>query len=124
MAAWPGSAPAIPGTGGVVLGTAPGGEPAIVPFFTATRGTRCSVIGDPALPKVMALRALGAGARVQVVTSMPADWFRLRGRAGPSAERLAVVGPGAPPPDGNRQPITSSYPSLNFLTNRSASEKS
>jgi hypothetical protein len=100
MPAWPGSAPAIPGTGdGVVLGTAPGGEPAIVPFFTATRGTRCAVIGDPALPKVLALRALDAGARVQVVTSMPGDWFRLRGRVGPSAERLAVVGPGAPPPD-------------------------
>jgi hypothetical protein len=73
-----------------------------VPFFTATRGTRCAVIGDPALPRVMALRALDTGARVQVVTSMPADWFRLRGRAGASAERLAVVGPGTPPPDATR----------------------
>jgi hypothetical protein len=104
MAAWSGSAPAIPGDGGgVVLGTAVDGEPVVVPFFTARRGTRIAVIGDPALPKLIAHRAIDAGARVQVVTPAPGDWFRLRGRAGLSAERLAIVDPGAPPPpDGTR----------------------
>ncbi len=96
------SRPVSAGTSGVVLGTEPGGEPVIVPFFTATRGTRCAVIGDPALPKLVALRALDAGARVQVVTSMPGDWYRLRSRAGLSAERLAVAAPGAAPPCGTR----------------------
>lgn len=99
MAAWSGSAPATPGAGGgVVLGTAADGEPVVVPFFTARRGTRTAAIGDPALPKLIALRALDAGARVQVVTSAPGDWFRLRGRAGLPDERLAVVDPGTPPP--------------------------
>ena len=104
MAVSPGSAPAIPDAdGGVVLGTVPGGEPVKVPFFTQARGTRCAVIGDRSMPKLMAKRALDAGARVQVVTSEPEDWFRLRGRAGLSPERLAIVGPGtAPPPDGTR----------------------
>jgi hypothetical protein len=103
MAAWSGSAPAIPSaSGGVALGTAADGEPVVVPFFSARRGTRFAVIGDPGLPKLIAVRALDAGARVQVVTTVPGDWFRLRGRARLSAERLAVVDPGAPPPDGTR----------------------
>jgi hypothetical protein len=104
MTAWSGSAPAIPGAGGgVVLGTEADGEPVVVPFFTASRGTRVCVIGDSALPKVIALRAIDAGARVQVVTSAPDNWFRLRGRAGLSAERLAVVPPGTPPPLNGRR---------------------
>jgi hypothetical protein len=102
MAVSPGSAPAIPDVdGGVVLGTVPGGGPVRVPFFTAARGTRCAVIGDRSIAALMAKRALDAGARVQVVTSEPDDWFRLRGHAGLSPERLAVADPGtAPPPDG------------------------
>ena len=104
MAVSPGSAPAIPdANGGVVLGIVPGGEPVKVPFFTQARGTRCAVIGDPSMPKLMAKRALDAGARVQVVTPEPEDWFRLRGRAGLAPERLAIVGPDtAPPLDGTR----------------------
>lgn len=104
MAVSPGSAPVIPVTdGGVVLGTAPGGEPVRVPFFTQARGTRCAVIGDGAMPKLMAKRAVDAGARVQVITAEPDDWFRLRGHAGLPAERLVVVEPGtAAPPDGTR----------------------
>lgn len=103
MAARSGSAPAVPGVSGVVvLGTAADGEPVAVPLFTARRGTRVAAVGDPALPKLMALRAIQAGARVQVVTAAPEDWFRLRGRAALSAERLAVVDRGAPPPDSTR----------------------
>jgi hypothetical protein len=104
MAVSPGSAPAIPvADGGVVLGTAPGGEPVRVPFFTQARGTRCAVIGDGSMPKLLARRAVDAGARVQVITIEPDDWFRLRGHAGLPAERLAVVEPGtAPPSDGTR----------------------
>ena len=102
MAVSPGSAPAIPDVdGGVVLGTVPGGGPVRVPFFTAARGTRCAVIGDRSIAVLMAKRALDAGARVQVVTSEPDDWFRLRGHAGLSPECLVVADPGtAPPPDG------------------------
>ncbi len=105
MAVSPGSAPAIPvADGGVILGTAPGGEPVRVPFFTETGGTRCAMIGDQSIAKLMAKRALDAGARVQVVTSEPDEWFRLRGHAGLPPERLTVVDPGtAPPPDGTRR---------------------
>jgi hypothetical protein len=104
MAVSPGSAPAIPDlAGGVALGTVPGGEPVVVPFFTETRGTRCAVIGDRSIAKLVAKRALDGGARVQVVTSEPDDWFRLRGHGEISPERLAVVDPGTPPPpDGTR----------------------
>jgi len=104
MAVSPGSAPAIPEVdGGVVLGTVPGGEQVTVPFFTETRGTRCAVIGDPSIAKLIAKRALDGGGRVQVVTSEPEEWFRLRGHGGMSPERLVVVDPGTPPPtDGSR----------------------
>jgi hypothetical protein len=105
MAVSPGSAPAIPAVdGGVVLGIAPGGEPVKVPFFTETRGTRCAVIGDRSMPKLMAKRALDAGARVQVVTSEPDSWFRLRGQAGLPPDRLIVVEPGTPPPPDDTHP--------------------
>lgn len=92
-------APAIPvAPRGVALGRQANGEPVVVPFFTAARGTAAAVIGDPALPKLVAMRALGGGARLQVVTSNPAEWLRLRGYAGLSADRLVVVRPGTPPP--------------------------
>lgn len=74
-----------------------------VPFFAAERGTRAAVIGETALPKLMALRALAAGARVHVVAAQPADWLRLRSLAGTSAEGMTVVHPGTPlPADGTR----------------------
>lgn len=96
-------APTTAAPGGVVLGTLPGGEPVGVPFFTAGRGTRAAVLGDPALPRLIALRALGAGARLQVVTARPEEWLSLRRSAWLPAERMAVVRPGAPPPeDGTR----------------------
>ena len=52
------------------------------------------MIGDRSIAVLMAKRALDAGARVQVVTSEPEDWFRLRGHAGLSPERLIVADPG------------------------------
>lgn len=84
--------------GGLVLGTEASGGPATVPFITNGRGTRGAMIGDAVLRMFIALRALDAGARIRVVTSKPAGWLRLRDCAGPSAKRLAVVGPDAQPP--------------------------
>jgi hypothetical protein len=89
-------------SGGVVLGTAADGELIAVPLFTE-RGVRAAALGDAWLPKLLALRALGAGARVQVVTSHPASWLALRDEARLPVERLAVVRPGAPvPADGTK----------------------
>jgi hypothetical protein len=89
--------------GGIVLAAESSGEPVAVPFFTPTGPTRSAVVGDPMLPKLMALRALGAGARLQVVTSRPREWLRLRRCAWLSAGSMAVVRPGTPPPaDGTR----------------------
>lgn len=82
----------------IVLGTAAGGEPVAIPFFAAERATRAAVIGDPDLPRLLALRALSTGARVQVVTSSPEEWLRLRGSARRPAECMAVVPPGSAPP--------------------------
>lgn len=84
--------------GGLMLGTAASGEPVTVPFFTEGRGIIGAMIGDPALPRLMALRAVKAGVRLQVVTSRPEQWLRLRGCAGLSAERMTVVSPDAPSP--------------------------
>ncbi len=89
-------------SGGVVLGTAADGELLAVPLFTE-RGVRAAALGDARLPKLLALRALGTGARVRVVTSGPAAWLALRDEARLPGERMAVVGPGAPvPTDGTR----------------------
>lgn len=83
---------------GVVLGTAANGEAAIVPFFTAGRPTRAAALGDPALPALIAVRAIGAGARLQVVTSRPEEWLRLRDRLRFRPERLVVVRQGTTTP--------------------------
>jgi type VII secretion protein EccE len=89
--------------GGVVLGTDSGDHPVAVPLFAADAGTRVAIVGDPLLPRLLALRALGTGARLQVVTAQPDDWTRLRRQAGLSAECMAVVRPGTQPPsDGTR----------------------
>jgi hypothetical protein len=89
---------AIPiASGDVVLGTTADGELTTVPLFTE-RGVRAAALGDARLPKLLALRALGAGARVQVVTARPSSWLTLRDEARLPAERMAVVHPGTPPP--------------------------
>ena len=89
---------AIPiASGDVVLGTTADGELTTVPLFTE-RGVRAAALGDTRLPKLLALRALGAGARVQVVTARPSSWLTLRDEARLLAERMAVVHPGTPPP--------------------------
>jgi type VII secretion protein EccE len=91
------------GQGGVVIGGAVGGDPLAVPFFVAEGGIRAAVIGDAALPRLLALRALGAGARLQVVTSRPGGWLSLRDEARLPSERMTVVRQGtAPPSDGTR----------------------
>jgi len=92
--------------GGVVIGPQAGGEddgyPVAIPFFTADAGTRTAVIGDPLLHRLLGLRALGSGARLQVVTSRPGPWLKLRSQAG-QADRMTVVRPGKQPPsDGTR----------------------
>jgi hypothetical protein len=87
----------------VVLGSG-GQDPAelvAVPLFNAESATRVTVIGDQALPRLLALRALGAGARLQIVTSNTAAWRLLRDQAGVRPERITIVRPGTqPPPDG------------------------
>jgi hypothetical protein len=85
--------------GSVVLGTAADSELITVPLFTE-RGFLAAALGDAGLPKLIALRALGAGARLQVVTSCPASWLMLRAGARLGAAAMTVVGPGTPPPTG------------------------
>jgi type VII secretion protein EccE len=89
--------------GGVVLGTGEGDRLVAIPFFTAERATQITVIGDLLLPRLLALRALGSGARLQVVTAQPGGWLRLREHARVPPERMAVVRPGTrTPEDGTR----------------------
>jgi type VII secretion protein EccE len=89
--------------GGVVLGASATADAGLVavPLFSAEGATRVTVIGDPALPRLLALRALGAGARLQVVTDSTAAWHMLRQQAGVRPDRMTIVRPGTqPPPDG------------------------
>ena len=89
--------------GGVVLGAGEGDRLVAIPFFTAERATRITVVGDPLLPRLLALRTLGSGARLQVVTAQPGGWLRLREHARVPPERMAVVRPGTrAPQDGTR----------------------
>lgn len=92
--------------GGVVIGPQAGGEDegfaVAVPFFTADGATRTTVVGDPLLHRLLGLRALGSGARLQVVTAAPGPWLRLRDLA-QQVHRMTVVRPGAQVPcDGTR----------------------
>ena len=82
----------------IVLGTGAGGNPVAIRFFRPERATRTAVIGDPALPKLLALRALSAGATVRVATSQPEEWLKLRDTGRPPTGRMAVVPLGTPPP--------------------------
>jgi type VII secretion protein EccE len=92
-------ADAIPVTvGGFVIGTEPGGAPVVVPLFRSAHGTRVCVAGHPALSRLLTLRVLGAGARVQVITMRSAEWLRLRDHAGGPPDQMIVVQPGGPPP--------------------------
>lgn len=89
--------------GGVVLGAGAtaGAELVAVPLFSAEGATRVTVIGDQALPRLLALRALGTGARLQIVTRNTAAWRILRDQARVRPERMTMVRPGTqPPPDG------------------------
>jgi type VII secretion protein EccE len=89
--------------GGVVLGARDDGGLVAIPCFTADRATRVTVIGDALLPRLLALRAIGTGARLQVVTSQPAGWLKLRDHAQVPPERMPVVRPGTQvPADGTR----------------------
>ena len=90
------------GVGGLALGSGADRKPVVVPFFRS-EGTRAAVIGDPALPRMLALRALASGARVQVVTSMPSGWLRLQSSMRIPKEQMSIVRSGTQPPrDGNR----------------------
>lgn len=84
--------------GGVVLGAEPGGNPLGIPFFAAEGGTRVVVAGGPLLPRLLALRVLGTGARLQVVTAQPDGWLKLRSCMRLPSECIAVVRPGTQPP--------------------------
>ena len=101
----PGAALPVNG-GGVVIGAQVGGAedgwPVAVPFFSAEAATRIALIGDPLLHRLLGLRALGSGARLQVVTSRPGPWLKLRSGSR-QPDRITVVRPGQqqqPPSDG------------------------
>ena len=91
--------------GGVVIGPQAGsvgdGDLVAIPFFAAGAGTKTAVIGDPLLHRLIAVRALGSGARLQVVTSRPGPWLKLRNQVR-QPDRMTVVRPGKQPPDGTR----------------------
>jgi ESX secretion system protein EccE len=92
--------------GGVVIGPQAGGahrgDPVGLPFFGAEGIGRVTVLADPLLHRLLGLRALASGARLQVVTAQPAPWLRLRNDAG-QAHRMTVVRPGTKvPADGTR----------------------
>jgi len=92
--------------GGVVIGPQVGGagqgSPVAISCFAEHDVTRTTVIGEPLLHRLLGLRALGSGARLQVVTSQPDSWLKLRSQAG-QGDRMTVVRPGTPPPrDGTR----------------------
>jgi type VII secretion protein EccE len=86
--------------GGVVLGSGAGDRARLVavPLFTGADATRVTVIGDQALPRLLALRALGSGARLQIVTQSAGGWRALREQAGVRPDRVIIVRPGTPPP--------------------------
>jgi type VII secretion protein EccE len=89
--------------GGIVLGAGATADAELVamPLFSAESATRVTVIGDQALPRLLALRALGTGARLQIVTSSIAAWRMLRDQARVPPERMTIVRPGTQaPPDG------------------------
>lgn len=88
---------------GLVIGPDESDDPVTMPLSALSRGTRVYVAAHPALPRLLALRALATGARVRVITSRPDSWLRLGRRPDPAAERITVVSPGAAPPvDGTR----------------------
>jgi hypothetical protein len=97
----PESIPVTPG--GVVIGAGSTGDLVALPLFGAARGTRMCLAGHPALARLLALRAIGAGARVQAVTARPAGWLKLRRHLRLPSGQLAVDRPGTPAPgDGSR----------------------
>ena len=66
---------------------------------SAEGATRVTISVTPALPRLLALRALGAGARLQVVTNSTAAWHRFRGRPELPPDRMTVAAP-VPSPAG------------------------
>jgi type VII secretion protein EccE len=77
------------GGAGLVLGTNRRGEPVPVRAFRP-EPTRLVLVGGAERARLLALRALAAGAHVHVTTGRPEDWERLR-RGAPA---LRVDGPG------------------------------
>jgi type VII secretion protein EccE len=92
--------------GGVVLGAADPGPTGLltVPLFSAAGASAVTVVGDQALPRLLALRALGSGARLQVLTRNTGGWRMLRDQAGVPPDRMAIARPGTAPPDGPGTP--------------------
>jgi hypothetical protein len=96
----PGAVLPIPGSG-VVIGPQVGGKgdgsAVAVTCFVEPGATRTTVVGEPLLHRLIGLRALGTGARLQVVTTQPEAWLSLRSAAR-LGERMIVVRPGTQPP--------------------------
>jgi hypothetical protein len=81
---------------GVVLGRDPHGAPALVELF-GPAPLRVVLVGDAALVRLLAWRALGAGARVRVRTDRPDAWQPL--------VRAAAGGPLDLRPTGSHRPV-------------------
>ncbi len=75
------------GTAGIVLGADADGAPVSISLLRP-EPTRVVVLGGLSLARELALRVVGSGSRVSVVTGRPTAWENLR-RAG-SADRLVV----------------------------------
>jgi hypothetical protein len=84
------------GPAGIALGMEQPGVPALVRLFRSSP-TTVGVFGPAVLARLLALRALGAGAQVCVRTPHPAPWAALQPLAGPW---LTILPAGSPLPTG------------------------
>lgn len=81
---------------GLPLGRDQNGFPVALTLFRP-EPVSVSLIGGAWAARLMAFRALRAGARLLVFSTHPADWVQLGQSATGRTDRVAVVAPGAPP---------------------------
>jgi hypothetical protein len=85
------------GPAGIALGMEQPGAPALVRLFRP-RPTTVGLFGPTKLARLLALRALGAGAQVCVRTPRPAPWTALHPLAPGETPWLTLLPPGSPLP--------------------------
>jgi hypothetical protein len=87
------------GPAGIALGMEQPGVPALVRLFRSSP-TTVGVFGPAVLARLLALRALGAGAQVCVRTPHPAPWAALQPLPAGAAPWLTILPAGSPLPAG------------------------